>query len=92
MNIDNLDKFYNFYMTQLLGKFYCSYKNVEDEYHYEREEKGYDHLGSLGYKDVKVVDSYKKVVTRKKINKHNVIDVTRKLLDKKGWLESEDKK
>lgn len=81
------EKFYNFYKTQLSGKFYCSYKEVEDEYHYEREEKGYDHLGSLGYETVKVVDSYKTVVSKEKINKRNVIDITRKLLNKEGWLE-----
>jgi hypothetical protein len=82
-----IEEFYNFYKTQLLGKLYCSYKNVEDEYHYEREEKGYDHLGSLGYENVKVIDSYKTVVSREKINRYNVIDIARKLLDKKGWLE-----
>lgn len=82
-----IDEFYNFYKTQLLGKFYCSYKNVEDEYHYEREEKGYDHLGSLGYEDVKVIDSYKTIISKEKINKRNVINVARKLLDKEGWLE-----
>lgn len=82
-----IEEFYNFYKTQLLGKYYCSYKEVEDEYHYEREDKGYDHLGWLGYKNFKVIDSYKTVVSREKINRYNVIDITRKLLDKKGWLE-----
>lgn len=82
-----IEEFYNFYKTQLLGKYYCSYKEVEDEYHYEREDKGYDHLGWLGYEVVKVTDSYKTIVSKEKINKRNAIDVVSKLLDKKGWLE-----
>ena len=82
-----LDDFYSFYKTQLFGKIYCFYKEVEDEYHYERVHKGYDHLGSLGYDDVKVVDSYKKTVIREKINKRNVIAIARNILNGKGWLE-----
>ena len=84
-----IKEFYNFYKTQLLGKVYCFYDEVEDKYHYERVSKGYDHLGWLGNEDVKIVDSYKTVISREKINKHNVIDITRKLIDEKGWLEDD---
>lgn len=87
-----IDDFYTFYKAQLFGKVYCSYKEVEDEYHYERVHKGYDHLGSLGYDNVKVIDSYKTIVIRKEINKHNVIDISCKLLNGKGWLEDTDSK
>lgn len=82
-----IDDFYTFYKAQLLGKTYCYYKEVEDDYHYERADKGYDHLGSLGCVSFKVIDSYKTVVIREKINKYNVIDISRKLLGKEGWLE-----
>lgn len=82
-----IEDFYTFYKTQLLGKTYCFYKEVEDKYHFERVHKGYDHLGSLGYDNFKVIDSYKTVVIREKINKYNVIDISRKLFGKEGWLE-----
>ena len=79
--------FYDFYSNQLLGKFYCFHKEVEDDYHYERVEKGYDHLGSLGYDIVKVIDSYKTIIIKEKIKKGNVIDIASKLINGEGWLE-----
>lgn len=80
-------EFLEYYRTHLQGHFYCYEKEVEDEYHYERKDKGYDHLGSLGYENVKVIDSYKTITKQEKITSFNVIKVLLNLEKRKGYIQ-----
>lgn len=82
-----IQDFYDFYKTNLKGKFYCENVEVEDEVHYESVDKGHDHLGWLGSEDKKVVDSYRNEIKKTKITEHNVIQCVNGLINNKGWIE-----
>ena len=81
--------FLKLYKAHLVNKIYCHVEEVPERYHYEKRHRGYDHLGSLGWDTVKVVDTYKKEVVKKKINRYNVIDVVENVINGNGWIESE---
>ncbi len=82
----NYKDFLDFYNNNLKGKYYCHEENVVDSYHCERVSRGYDHLGFLGYEDIRVIDSCKKEILRDKINRSNVVDIVKKIVSGKGYI------
>lgn len=83
----SIQDFYNFYKTNLKGKFYCENVEVEDEVYLERVDKGYDHIGWLGYDYERVVNSYRNEIKKTKITDSNAIQCVIGLINNKGWIE-----
>lgn len=79
-------------LSSVIGKTVYVLKQVETSYHYETRNNGYDHLGSLGYERIKVVDKYVWHIEEIKIKPNNLGAIYCKLRDGFAFENYEDAK